>query len=104
MSVTPKATWPAVNAMLHLIHDHPDATAVHAQFNKLLDYTQDTLPDTFAHPNTTRADIPSYADLPKGLVQQTLSNNPNERLNREIRSLTGSVKIFPTHDAIDRLV
>lgn len=104
MSVTPKATWPAVNAMLHLIHDHPDATAVHAQFDRLLDYVQDTLPDTLAHPDAARADILTHADLPKGLVAADIVKQPDERLNREIRSPTGSVKIFPTHDAIDRLV
>ncbi len=44
MSVTPKSTWPAVKAMLHSVYDQPDAKAVHAQFDRLLDYVQDTLP------------------------------------------------------------
>ncbi len=37
MSVTPKILWPAVKAMLHSVYDQPDAKAVHAQFERLLD-------------------------------------------------------------------
>src|SRR5699024_5560403 len=37
MSVTPKSMWPAVKAMLHSVYDQPDASAVHAQFDRLID-------------------------------------------------------------------
>ncbi|EXJ51531.1 hypothetical protein AS96_09095 [Microbacterium sp. MRS-1] len=49
MSVTPKAMWPAVKAMLHSVYDQPDADSVHAQFDRLLDYVDDKLPDAFEH-------------------------------------------------------
>src|SRR6478736_3667000 len=37
MSVTPKSSWGWVKALLHSIYDQPDADAVHAQFDRVID-------------------------------------------------------------------
>ena len=104
MSVTPKHAWPAVKAMLHSVYDQPDAASVHAQFDRLLDYVEDKLPAVFAHLESARDDLLAFTTFPKDVWTQIWSNNPAERLNKEIRRRTDAVGIFPNRDAIIRLV
>ncbi len=104
MSVTPKSSWGWVKALLHSIYDQPDADSVHAQFDRVVDALAEKLPAVPDHLETARADILAFTAFPKEVWRQIWSNNPNERLNREIRRRTDVVGIFPDHSSIIRLV
>ena len=104
MSVTPKSSWGWVKALLHSIYDQPDAEAVHAQFDRVVEALTGKLPAVAAHLEQARADILAFTTFPKEIWRQIWSNNPNERLNREIRRRTDVVGIFPDRTSIIRLV
>ena len=104
MAVTPKASWGWVKALLHSVYDQPDAASVHAQFDRIVDALADKLPAVAEHLETARSDILAFTAYPKEMWRQIWSNNPQERLNREIRRRTDVVGIFPNRDALIRLV
>ena len=104
MSVTPKTSWPWVKTLLHSVYDQPDADAVHAQFDRVLEALEDKLPTVAAHLEAARADVLAFTAFPKEIWRQIWSNNPQERLNREIRRRTDVVGIFPDRTSLIRLV
>jgi putative transposase len=104
MAATPKTSWPWVRALLHSVYDQPDAASVSAQFDRVLEALADKLPRVAEHLDDARADVLAFTAFPKELWRQIWSNNPSERLNREIRRRTDVVGIFPDRDAIVRLV
>ena len=104
MSATPKSQWGWVKAMLHSVYDQPDADAVHAQFDRVVDALGEKLPAVAEHLDSARADILAFTAFPKEIWRQIWSNNPQERLNREIRRRTDVVGIFPARDSLIRLV
>jgi putative transposase len=104
MAVCPKSSWTWVKALLHSVYDQPDAASVHAQFDRILDALADKLPKVAEHLEAARADVLAFTAFPKQVWRQIWSNDPNERLNREIRRRTDVVGIFPDRDAVIRLV
>jgi len=104
MSVTPKASWPWVRTLLHSIYDQPDADSVVAQYDRVLNALTEKLPKVAEHLEDNRADVLAFTAFPKEIWKQIWSNNPQERLNREIRRRTDVVGIFPARDSLIRLV
>ncbi len=94
MAATPKSSWGWVKALLHSVYDQPDAASVNAQFDRVLDTVHDKLPRVAEHLEAARADVLAFTAFPKEIWRQIWSNNPQERLNREIRRRTDVVGIF----------
>jgi len=104
MSVTPKSSWPWVKTLLHSVYDQPDTASVHAQFDRVVAAVAEKLPRVGDHLDQARTDVLAFTAFPKELWRQIWSNNPQERLNREIRRRTDVVGIFPDRNATIRLI
>ena len=94
----PEDAWGWVKALLHSVYDQPDADR-HAQFDRVLDALAEKLPAFATHLDAARADVLAFTGFPKEIWRQIWSNNPKERLNREIRRRTDVVGIFPDRDS-----
>ena len=100
----PEVVLAVGQGVLHSVYDQPDAGTVNAQFDRITDTLREKLPAVAEHLEAARADILAFTTFPKEVWRQVWSNNPNERLNREIRRRTDVVGIFPNRDAITRLI
>jgi putative transposase len=103
MSATPKASWPWVRTLLHPVYDQPDAASVHAQYDRLVDAVAGKLPTVAEHLDAARADVLAFTSFPKELWRQIWPDNPQERLNREIRRRTDVAGTFPGRNSLIRL-
>ncbi len=77
-----------MRTLLHSIYDQPDAASVHAQFDRILDALEEKFPQVADHLDAARTEVLAFPAFPKEVWRQIWSNNPTERLNREIRRRT----------------
>jgi len=86
------------------IVEQPDAASVWAQHARVVEQLQDRFPDAAAHLAEAATDVLAFTGFPKEHWRQIWSNNPQERLNKELRRRTDVIGIFPNREAVVRLV
>jgi putative transposase len=100
----PKSAQPWVSTLVRTIFEQPDAASVRAQHAQVVTALEVKFPQAAAHLDEARDDILAFTAFPREVWRQVWSNNPQERLNKEVRRRTDVVGIFPGRDAIIRLV
>jgi transposase-like protein len=100
----PKSAQPWVSTLVRTIFEQPDAASVRAQHAQVVTALEAKFPQAAAHLDEARDDILAFTAFPREVWRQIWSNNPQERLNKEVRRRTDVVGIFPGRDAIIRLV
>jgi putative transposase len=104
LAKVPKSAQPWVATLLRTVFDQPDAEAVRSQLDRVVDALAAKFPAAADHLDTARADLLAFTAYPREVWRQIWSNNPQERLNKEIRRRTDVVGIFPDRAAVVRLV
>jgi putative transposase len=104
LAKVPKSAGPFVATLVRSIFAQPDADAVWAQFHRVVEQLHERFPEAAEMLEASGPDILAFTAFPFGHWKQIWSNNPQERLNKEIRRRTDVVGIFPNRDAVIRLV
>ena len=100
----PKAAQPFVATVVRSIFAQPDAEQVAEQHLRVVAQLQERFPTAAELLDEAGPEILAFAAVPKEVWRQVWSNNPLERLNREIRRRTDVVGIFPNRAAALRLI
>jgi len=100
----PKAAQSLVATLVRSIFAQPDVESVRAQHGRIVEQLAPRFAKAAELLAESVEELLAFTAFPKEHWRQIWSNNPQERLNREIRRRTDVVGIFPNRDAIVRLV
>ena len=92
-----------VNALISTIFAQT-TEAVTAQYQAVTDSLRGSFPEIAAMLEAAEPDMTGFAALPREHWQKVWSNNPIERLNREIKRRADVVQIFPDQGSVTRLI
>ena len=99
----PRSAQPFVATMVRTVFAQPSAAEVAAQLGRVTEQLEEGFPAVAELLERAAPDVTAFAAFPVEHWRQIWSNNPQERLNREIRRRTDVVGIFPNREAVIRL-
>ena len=86
---------PAVTAAVKTVFAHTEPCEAAAQWDTTADSLAGSFPKVAAMMNEAKADVLAFTAFPRAHWQKIWSNNPIERLNKEIKRRADVVEIFP---------
>lgn len=104
LSKVPKHSQGLVATLVRSIFAQPTSKEVWAQHKRVCEELERRFPQTAEMLHDASEDILAFTTFPESVWRQIWSNNPQERLNREIRRRSDVVGIFPNRRAIIRLI
>jgi len=104
LALVPKGAQQMVAATIRTVFVQPDPQAAREQWRRVADSFRGRFPKLAQLLDDAEADVLAYLGFPAEHWRQIWSNNPLERLNREVKRRTDVVGIFPTDASIVRLV
>ena len=104
LTQVPKSAQSLVATLVRSIFAQPSPDEVHAQLKRVVEQLQERFPKAADHLADAAPDVLPFTTFPRAHWRQIWSNNPQERLNRELRRRTDVVGIFPNRAAVIRLV
>jgi putative transposase len=100
----PRSAQALVATLVRTVFAQPDAASTWAQHARIVDQLQERFPAAAELLADATADLLAFTAFPKEHWRQLWSNNPQERLNKELRRRTEVVGIFPNRAAVLRLL
>ncbi len=104
LSLVPKAAQQMVGATIRTVFAQPDVESAREQWRRVADGFRPRFPKLAELMDEAEEDVLAYAAFPSEHWQKVWSNNPLERLNKEVKRRTNVVGIFPNEAAVVRLV
>ena len=104
LALVPKSTQQMVAATIRTVFVQPDVAAAREQWRRVADGFRPRYPRLAELLDAAETDVLAYLAFPTEHWRQIWSNNPLERLNKEVKRRTDVVGIFPNPAAALRLV
>jgi transposase-like protein len=104
MTRVPRSSQGMVATLVRTIFEQPDHDSVWAQHARVVDQLSGRFDDAAAMLADAAEDLLAFSTFPAEHWSNIRSNNPQERLNKELRRRTDVVGIFPNRSAVVRLV
>jgi transposase-like protein len=100
----PKSAQTMVATLVRTVFAQPDAESTWAQLQRVVQQLEERFPEAAHLLADAAPDVLAFTGFPKPHWRQIWSNNPQERLNKELRRRSDVVGIFPDRAAIIRLL